>query len=776
LDILFKFTRLKTYTTMYLYEKLNVAIVDNELNQDTPEGHAFRVLIQTLKTVDIQVFELLSFEGALPAIIRKPELDAIIIDWDRSDQANRDFARELILSCRARNHEIPIFLSAHPNALATLTLDIEKIVAEYFWILEDTTEFIAGRIEAAARRYRDRLLPPFFNSLVNFADDFEYSWHTPGHTGGTAFLKSPAGRIFHQFFGEELFRSDLSISVGELGSLLDHSGTIGEGERFAAKVFGADQTYYVTNGTSTANKIIFMACAVEGDTVIIDRNCHKSLEHSTILTGSRPVWLQPVRNRYGIIGPIRPEEMTGEAIKALIRSCRVITDKKAAPVYAVVTNSTYDGVCYNALRVEAMLGKVVSRLHFDEAWYGYAKFNPIYRNRFGMREDDRPDDAPTVFASQSTHKLLAALSQASMIHIREGRSPIEHSRFNESFMMHTSTSPLYAIIASCDVSAKMMEGPMGRTLTDESILEAVIFRKSMAKLKEKLDQDNPGDWWFGMWQPVEVTNPDSGKKIRFSDAPNELLSKDPGCWVFHPGDEWHGFPNLEEGYAMLDPIKVTVLTPGVEDDGSLSKWGIPAALVVKYLDCQGIINEKSGDYSILFLFSMGVTKGKWGTLIARFFSFKNLYDNNTMLEDVFPDLTQTYPARYAGMTLPRLAEEMHEFKRESHQLELLDKAFSTLPDPFMTPAEAYRKLVKNEVERVTLEEAQGRIMASGIVPYPPGIPLLMGGERAGTLKEPVMAYLRSLQDFDNRFPGFGHDIHGIEMENGRYTTYVINEK
>jgi arginine decarboxylase len=760
---------------MYLYEKLNIAIVDDELNKDTPEGRAIRALVQTLRGIEINVVELMSYEGALSAIIRKPELDAFIVDWDRNSEANRTLAKTLILAFRKRNHEIPIFLSIHPDALATLTLDVEKIIAEYFWILEDTTDFIAGRIEAAARRYRDRLLPPFFNALVNFADDFEYSWHTPGHTGGTAFLKSPAGRIFHQFFGEQLFRSDLSISVGELGSLLDHSGQIGEGERYAAKVFGADQTYYVTNGTSTANKIIFMACAVENDTVIIDRNCHKSLEHSTILAATRPVWLMPVRNRYGIIGPIRQEQMTVEGIGEKIRSCPIITDKKAAPVYAVVTNSTYDGICYNAATVEKMLGQSVPRLHFDEAWYGYAKFNPIYCDRFGMREDNRTPDSPTVFASQSTHKLLAALSQASMIHIREGRSPIEHSRFNESFMIHTSTSPLYAIIASCDVSAKMMEGPMGRTLTDESILEAVIFRKSMAGLKFKISHDNPNDWWFGMWQPEQVRDQATGKAYHFFNAPNELLTNDPGCWVLHPGDEWHGFGQIEDGYAMLDPIKVTVLTPGVENDGSLSSLGIPAAIVVKYLDREGIINEKSGDYSILFLFSLGITKGKWGTLIARFFSFKNLFDKNALLEDVFPDLIGKYPRRYGGMTIRDLAREMHEFKRETNQLKLLDEAFSTLPEPVMTPAEAYRKLVRNEVERVTLEEAQGRIMASGIVPYPPGIPLLMGGERAGTLDQPVMAYLRTLQDFDIKFPDFGHDIHGIENENGVYMTYVVKE-
>ncbi|MEI6172419.1 MAG: Orn/Lys/Arg decarboxylase N-terminal domain-containing protein [Bacteroidota bacterium] len=758
---------------MYLYEKLNIAIVDDELCKDTPDGHAMHELIKKMNEIEIIVTEWKSFETALSGIIRLPELDAVIVDWDPVVAENRNLAKQLILNIRSRNHEIPIFLSIRPEVLMTIPLEIERIISENFWILEDTRDFIAGRVEAAARRYRNRLLPPFFEALVNFADDFEYSWHTPGHTGGTAFLKSPAGRIFYNFFGEQLFRSDLSISVGELGSLLDHSGSIGAGERFAAKVFGADRTYYVTNGTSTANKIIFMACAVEGDVVLIDRNCHKSLEHSAILTGSRPVWMVPVRNHLGIIGPIRKEQMNAETIRKKISECPLVRDKAASPVYAVVTNSTYDGICYDAVEVEKMLGEVVSRLHFDEAWYAYARFNPIYNNRYGMRDGARDPDAPTVFVSQSTHKLLAAISQASMVHVKEGRQPIEHNRFNESFMMHTSTSPSYAIIASCDVSAKMMEGPMGKALTDECIMEAVTFRTTMARIRRKIMSENINDWWFEMWQPDEVTNQATGKRISFADAPIELLAKDSSCWVLHPNESWHGFGDIDEGYAMLDPIKVTVLTPGVERDGSLSSWGIPAALLVKYLDCEGIVIEKSGDYSVLFLFSMGITKGKWGTLTTRFFSFKTLYDENAMLEDVFPDLVEKHPAIYGGKSLPMLAHEMHEFKRDSRQLQLLDEAFSFLPEPVMTPAEAYRHLVKNNVERVSLEQAQGRIMAGGIVPYPPGIPLLMGGERTGSLNGPVLAYLKTLQDFDNRFPGFEHETHGIENENGVYLMYCI---
>ena len=195
-------------------------------------------------------------------------------------------------------------------------------VNEYVWVLEDSPEFIAGRIRAASKRYRDLLLPPFFGSLVTFSRDFEYSWHTPGHAGGTAFRKSAPGREFYDFFGEQVFRSDLSISVSELGSLLDHSGSIGEAETYAAKVFGADRTYFVTNGTSTANKIVFLGCITAGDIVLVDRNCHKSIEHAVTMTHSLPVYLIPTRNRYGIIGPIHPDEMLPETVTARSRHVR----------------------------------------------------------------------------------------------------------------------------------------------------------------------------------------------------------------------------------------------------------------------------------------------------------------------------------------------------------------------------------------------------------------------------------------------------------------------
>ena len=763
-------------------DNLLVGIIDDAIHTDTPHGHAIKRIIKGIEEFGIHVADVASPADARAAYSNLPSVNCILINWNLGGDTAKKHKEtmQIIQEIRSRNEDVPIFLMAEPTSEtpAALTVDMIREINEYIYVMEDTPEFIAGRIRAAAKRYQDRLLPPFFGELVKFSEDFEYSWHTPGHAGGTAFRKSPAGRLFHSFFGEQLFRSDLSISVGELGSLLDHSGPVGEAERYAAKVFGADMTYFVTNGTSTANKIVYFGRVTQDDIVMVDRNCHKSAEHALTMTHSVAVYLIPTRNRYGIIGPIPPEEMTQKAIKAKIAACPLtknLPDKK--PVHAVITNSTYDGLCYHAKEVEALLGKSVDSIHFDEAWYAYARFNPIYKDRFAMRDGAKDKNGPTVFATQSTHKLLAALSQASMIHIRNGRVPVDHCRFNEGFMMHSSTSPLYTIIASLDVSSKMMDGASGRQLTTESIEEAVRFRRIMARVEREIGTGKTKtDWWFPMWQPATITDPKTRKKIAFADASLDTLRDNPSCWTLHPGEKWHGFDGLPDNYCMLDPIKVTILMPGVNDDGTLAKWGIPAAVVVKFLDTRGIINEKSGDYSILFLFSIGITKGKWGTLITELFEFKRLYDENVPLEEVFPDLTTKWPERYGGMTLADLVAEMHAFKKDHRMCELLQQAFSLLPEPATTYADAYRKLVKNEVEQIPIAKAGNRIVATGIVPYPPGIPLLAPGERTGGQKEPVLQYLIAMQDFDKRFPGFEHDTHGIENVNGEYMMNCIVEK
>ena len=337
-------------------------------------------------------------------------------------------------------------------------------------------------------------------------------------------------------------------------------------------------------------------------------------------------------------------------------------------------------------------------------------------------------------------------------------------------MMHASTSPLYAIIASNDVAAKMMEGRGGLVLTTEAIQEAVAFRKTVARAQRELGDD----WFFGCWQADEVTDPETGAQVAFADAPDELLTTSPEPWLLHPGDTWHGFEGLPDRYAMLDPIKVTVLTPGMGVDGELESWGIPAALVTAYLDQHAaIVAEKTQDYSILFLFSMGTTKGKWGSLLTTLFDFKRDYDRNAPLADALPGVAAAGAGRYRGMGLADLAREMHETMRETGQMAAMQAAYANLPVPTMKNADAFAHVVRGTVQKVKVDDIAGRTVSMGVVPYPPGIPLLMPGENVGDADGPFVGYLKALQAFDRRFPGFEHDLHGVEHEDGDYVIYVV---
>ena len=744
---------------------MRALVVDDELGDATAEGRAVRTLVRELKDRAIEVVEAASAEDGTSVIASDSAIHAVLIDWTLGKDDDHERARAFLQFLRSRNDKIPIFLMAERGEASAIPVDVMEQVDEFIWTLEDTAAFVGGRVVAAIRRYVEGMLPPMAAAMMRYTLDYEYSWHTPGHQGGTAFLKSPVGRIFFDYFGENMMRSDVSISVGSLGSLLDHTGPIGEHERYAARVFGAHRTYCVTNGTSMSNRVIFMAAVARDQVALCDRNCHKSIEHSLVMSGGIPNYLVPLRNRYGIIGPIPPARLKKDAIKAAIKANPLVTkgiDSRA--VYAVVTNSTYDGLCYNARRVEELLDPSVDRIHFDEAWYAYARFNPLYRDRHAMHGDPKDHKGPTTFATHSTHKLLAALSQASLLHIRDGRGAIPHSRFNESFMMQASTSPLYSIIVSNDITAAMMDGPGGPTLTNESIQEAVAFRQTMGRVHRQFAEK--GEWFFRTWNPDSVKHPKSGKKVPFADAAPELLATEPQCWVLNPGETWHGFSDLEDDYCMLDPIKVSIVTPGVADKGGLEKRGIPASLVTKYLSVRGVEVEKTTDFTILVLFSIGITKGKWGTLLNSLLEFKRDYDSNASIEQVFPQLASSDPKVYGSIGLRDLADQMFAQLRDSKQTHWLAEAFSTLPKLVMTPSDAYQHLVRDEIEHVPLDKLANRVLATSVVPYPPGIPMLMPGESTGSSDGPYLGYLKALASWDKRFPGFGHDTHGIENREG----------
>ena len=747
-------------------------LVIADLRQDNAISRSAAAIEAELNKDGLEVLMAHSLEDGKTAVSSDSAYSCVILAWSLCQPAPEQ-ALPIIELVRRRSTGLPILMAMERVHKSRVPLQFAETIDGFIWMPEDSPKFIAGRIQAAAKRYLDSVLPPFFGAMVNFDDTHEYSWHTPGHTGGTAFMKTAVGRAFAAFYGEQMLRSDLSISVDELGSLNDHNGPVGESEKYAARVFGADYTFFSIGGSSSSNQIILHSAVADNDVALVDRNCHKSLNYALNQSGAIPIYMRPTRNARGLIGPVPRSEMTPEAIRAKVEESPICKDKSAAPVLAALTNSTYDGLCYNVQAVTKELSKSVPRIHYDEAWYAYARFNPIYEGRYGMHRGERHEDDATITVTHSTHKLLAALSQASMIHIRGGKVPVNPALFNEAFMMHTSTSPQYSIIASTDVSAKMMDDA-GDYLTDECLSEAIAFRQAMGRLGVEIRERRSDDWWFGVWQPDQVNG------IPFEEADPEVLCTDSRAWQLAPGDAWHGFGDIEEGHCMLDPIKVTVLTPGLSLEGDLEDSGIPGPLLSSFLSSRGIVVEKTEPYSLLVLFSLGITKGKWGSLIAGLMEFKRFYDTNAPLEDVLPDLVDSHPGRYQGMGLKDLAEAMHAEIGKTRMLEAMDQAFTMLPDAVLSPRETYARLVHGEVEKIKVEDMVDRTVAVQVVPYPPGIPLMMPGERVNENKRAIVDYLLALKAFDSHFPGFEHDTHGVEIEhdeNGEllYMTYCLKD-
>ncbi|SED65788.1 arginine decarboxylase [Streptomyces sp. 2112.3] len=740
-----------------------------------------------LETRGIDVRWATTAEDAQAVLRTEAATAAVVLDWDLPQAAGEGVeagGAEVLRHVGRRFQNLPVFLVTNGEDLEHLPLWVAETVIGYIWPLEDTAPFIAGRIASAARGYQHDLLPPFFKALRRFDHAHEYSWHTPAHSGGVAFLKSPVGRAFHDYFGERLLRSDLSISVGELGSLFEHTGPVGAAERNAARVFGADRTYFVLHGDSTCDRMVGHFSVTQDEIALVDRNCHKSVLHGLVLSGARPVYLVPTRNGYGLAGPLPPAEIQAPSVAS--RAGRnPLAQGAVSPTaqYAVLTNSTYDGLCYDTVQVAQALAPSTPRLHFDEAWFAYARFHPLYAGRYGMavgHETFPGPERPTVFSTQSTHKLLAALSQSAMVHIKSApRAPVEHDRFNEAFMMHGTTSPLYPMIASLDVATAMMDGPQGRCLIDEAVTEAIRFRQTVVRVARRIAAaaDDRPDWFFGVWQPAAVTDQATGERLPFADASLELLRTDPSCWQLEPDADWHGFTGLTKGYCLLDPIKVTLTCPGIDATGRMSPWGIPARILTAYLATRDIVVEKTDSYTTLILFSMGITKGKWGTLMDALMDFKTLYDHDAPLERVLPELVAAHPHRYTGQTLRGLCQEMHDHLRGARLVELLDTAFQELPEPVTPPQHCYQRLIRGGTERVRLTDAAGRVAAAMVTVTPPGIPVLMPGENTGAHDGPLLRYLTALESFDRRFPGFHSETHGVTVaaDTGDYLIECVRQ-
>lgn len=738
-----------------------IVIIDEDFRSENASGSGIRALASAIEHEGMEVVGATSFTDHAMFAQQQSRASGFILSID-DDEFNSDTPQEqqqaivnlrlLVKEIRKRNSEIPIFLYGETRTSRHIPNDVLRELHGFIHMFEDTPEFVARHIIREARAYLDSLAPPFFRALTHYAADGSYSWHCPGHSGGVAFLKSPVGQMFHQFFGENMLRADVCNSVEELGQLLDHSGPVAASERNAARIFGSDHLYFVTNGTSTSNKMVWHSCVAPGDIVVVDRNCHKSILHAITMTGAIPVFLMPQRNHYGIIGPIPLHEFTRQAIERKIAANPLIQDGDKKPRILTITQSTYDGVVYNVEMIKQQLDGHIDTLHFDEAWLPHAAFHSFYQNMHAIGRDRPRAKDSLIFATHSTHKLLAGLSQASQILVQESETrKLNKHAFNEAYLMHTSTSPQYAIIASCDVAAAMMEPPGGTALVEESIIEALDFRRAM----RKVDEEWGADWWFKVWGPDELN--EDGMPHREQ-------------WVLRSGDRWHGFGDLATGFNMLDPIKATVINPGLDVDGHFADVGIPANIVTKYLAEHGVIIEKTGLYSFFIMFTIGITKGRWNSLVTELQQFKDDYDKNQPLWRILPEFVQAYP-RYERMGLRDLCDQIHGMYRDNDIARLTTDMYLSNMVPAMKPSDAYACLAHGEIDRVPIDALEGRITSALVTPYPPGIPLLIPGER---FNKKIVDYLKFAREFNERFPGFETDIHGLVEEeiDGRMEYFV----
>ncbi len=762
------------------------------------EGLRLGQITVAIEQLGFQVVRARRIEDAEIAVQTDAAIGCMVVDWGKKGLEGKTAA--LINLMRRRGLEMPIVMLVRRKRFEDIPVEVLDYIDGYIFLAEETPEFIAKNLVSRLKQYAETLKTPFFGALVDYAERGNQLWTCPGHNGGIFYNRSPIGRIFVEHLGEAVFRDDLDNSVLELGDLLVHEGPALKAQQEAAAIFGAEKTYFVLNGTSSSNKIVLSALVSAGDLVLFDRNNHKAAHHGALfLGGGIPIFLETDRNAYGLIGPIFSEAFDEARIRDKIRNHPLIADKEAwrreRPFrVAVIEQCTYDGTIHDARAIVEKIGHLCDYIMFDEAWAGFMKFHPLYAGRFAMGLNHLGADAPGIIATQSTHKQLASFSQASQIHVKDRhirgqRRRIEHRRFNEFFMLHASTSPFYPLFASLDVGAQMMKGRSGEVLWDDTIRLGIELRKKVRAIRrefEDKEQDPARRWFFEAFVPDRVTVTDNdgcAREIAWENVPTDDLASHARYWELAPGARWHGFSHVTPGHAITDPNKLILLTPGFDrDTGAYADYGIPAPVVAQYLRENRVVPEKNDLNSLLFLLTPGVESSKAGTLLSALVGFKKLHDDNARLDDVIGEFVRRRPARYAGMRLRDLCEQMHRFFRDSATSTLQRAQFAPehLPALAMPPNEAVRQMVRNNVDYVPVDQAFGRVATTMFVVYPPGIATIVPGERLDERARPMLDYLKMFERSANLFPGFEAEIQGLyrEIEKDgtvRFYTYVVRE-
>ena len=671
-------------------------------------------------------------------------------------------AGEYLERIQATNFGIPVFV------VQTEEEQVDPKFYDAIYHIQDLNGYdiklYSRQIETAARFYEEKMLPPFFKMLSEYVEMGNIAFDCPGHQGGQYYRKHPAGRFLYDFYGENIFRSDICNADVKLGDLLIHEGAACDAQKYAAQVFNADKTYFVLNGTSSSNKVALNAVLAPGDLVLFDRNNHKSNHHGALIqAGATPIYLETARNPFGFIGGIDSHCFEEDYLKSLIKEVAPEKLNQKRPFrLAVIQLGTYDGTIYNARQVVDKIGHLCDYILFDSAWVGYEQFIPMMKDCSPLLLELNEND-PGILVTQSVHKQQAGFSQTSQIHKKDKHIKgqdryVNHKRFNNAFMLHASTSPFYPLFAALDVNAKIQGSEAGRRLWHECVKVGIEARKLVLNHCELIRP----------FIPTTI----KGKK--WQDYDTEEIATNLEFFKFHPTDTWHKFEGYADEQYFVDPCKFLLTTPGISlETGEYEKFGVPATILANYLRENGIIPEKCDLNSILFLLTPAETLTKMQTLVAQIALFEKHIKQDSLLKDVLPTVYKNNEDRYKGYTIRQLCQEMHDLYVSRNVKQLQKDLFrkATLPEYALNPHDANIEFVRNKVELVPLTDIVGRVAAEGALPYPPGVLCVVPGERWSPTAQ---KYFLALEEGINTLPGFAPEIQGVYLQkdpDGRTRAY-----
>lgn len=611
-------------------------------------------------------------------------------------------------------------------------------------------EFLA-ELKKKITAYEAKVIPPFLQNLTDFADQKNYIFSTPGHHNGQIFDNHPAGAYLKQFYGQNLFQSDVSDSVYELGDMMGHEGDPLLAEKEAARAYHADKVYFVTNGTTGSNTICANAILSAGDLCLFDRNNHKSLYNSAlVMTGARPVYLKTDRNTHGLIGPLTQDAFDEQKIRAEIAKVDPEKAKMKRPIrLAVLQLETYDGVFYNAKHIIKTIGQLCDYILFDCAWGGYEQFIKALSGNSPFQLELGPND-PGILVTESIHKQQAGFAQASQIlkkdrHIKGQERYVDHKHFNHTYLQYVTTSYSYPIYASLVVNSAMVNSPKNNNYWQKAVELSLGFRKKLLK-KSKL---------FKPFIKPEF----NGEK--WEAYPSGTLANNPKFWILDPKEKWHGFRKLDIDESSLSPLKLTIISGGVDEySQTYLSEGIPGIVVEEYLHEHGIIPEKSDIYSTLYLITPGENEEDMNALLNCLLDFERAYFENQTIEQAFPRVYNANKLRYHNYRIQDLCSDINDFYQKNHIFKLMRDLFikPNFQDYAMTPAQAEFAFKKNKSQLVKLDDVVGKIALEGALAYPPGVFIVAPGEKWQKID---VDYFSVLLNASKKFPGFEPEVQGV---------------